>query len=415
MPPTVPTELVTALSAAGLRVAGPWRSGAAVRWTALDGEGRRWSVLTVPEQHVEHARQWARRVATINRPELGTSGPVVDLPGGGAAILVSAEQGVDLARLLAVRDHLDDAEAIAVLAPVADALAALHDAGLVRGGLTEADIVLTDGGPVLDPGQPGDGHPGEDLEALTAIGRRICVEGPSSAVAQVCAPGLSTSARELAENLRRCGQPKDIALPAPEILARLTLRGLVDADTSRVAVERNRIGGRRAHRISDPRRSRLRGPLRRSWRPVLASLAGSALIGVLIVRASLGWAATPEPVAARPGPEYVAQMRETVAERVAQRLTVQRIEAMAAGSIDELAEVTEPGSPAAVADADLILEAVDLAEISVVGEPATAHCPAHLVCIPVGYEVTTTDGRTTSAHVTLALRPGRWRVVEVLP
>jgi hypothetical protein len=58
--------------------------------------------------------------------------------------------GVSLAALLAERDVLSGAEVVTLLTPVADALGAAHDAGLLHGNLTPTAVVVTpDGRPML--------------------------------------------------------------------------------------------------------------------------------------------------------------------------------------------------------------------------------------------------------------------------
>lgn len=58
--------------------------------------------------------------------------------------------GVSLATLLTERDHLSGAEVVTLLTPVADALGAAHDAGLLHGNLTPASVLVTpDGRPML--------------------------------------------------------------------------------------------------------------------------------------------------------------------------------------------------------------------------------------------------------------------------
>ena len=186
----VPEKLEAALRASGLRVAGPLDTRAGrPRWTALGPDGQRWTVLEVAPSHAPAARLRAEALAEVEHPHLAVGGPVLDLPDGGVLALVAAEPGVDLAVLLGARGPLDDAEAVGVLAPVAEALAALHAAGLTHGGLTGGDVVLTDSGPVLadvgggsGPGAPPDvvaRQRSEDVTDLVALGRRLL--GPAAA------------------------------------------------------------------------------------------------------------------------------------------------------------------------------------------------------------------------------------------
>ena len=105
-----------------------------------------------------------------------------------------------------------------------------------------------------------------------------------------------------------------------------------------------------------------------------------------------------------------------VARAEAVRLTRERITAMAAGEADRLATLTEPGSPAAAADVGLTLVPVELADLQVeASTPVIDGCAPDLVCVPVVARVRTGDGAEQVSSVTLALRPGTWRVVAVSP
>ncbi|MCV2393763.1 hypothetical protein OEB99_05525, partial [Actinotalea sp. M2MS4P-6] len=188
----VPPRVAAALREAGLRPAGPLGRGTgAPRWTALAPDGSRWAVTEVPAVRAEAARQRATRLSRIDHPYLAQAGPVLDLADGDVAVLVSAEPGTDLDVLLAAREPLDPEEAVGVLEPLAGALAALHDAGLVHGALDTGAVVLTEHGPVLvDLGEPGRRDPtpsarADDVAALAALGTAL-IGDPGAAVAAVC-------------------------------------------------------------------------------------------------------------------------------------------------------------------------------------------------------------------------------------
>jgi len=77
---------------------------------------------------------------------------LLDLRRDGSRVVLVQEfvPGVSLAALLAERDVLSGAEVVTLLTPVADALGAAHDAGLLHGNLTPTAVVVTsDGRPVL--------------------------------------------------------------------------------------------------------------------------------------------------------------------------------------------------------------------------------------------------------------------------
>lgn len=458
----VPEQLEAALRASGLRVAGPLDTRAGrPRWTALGPDGQRWTVLEVPAAHAAAARRRAEALADVDHPHLAVGGPVFGLPDGGVLALVAAEPGVDLAVLLGARGPLDDAEAVGVLAPVAEALAALHAAGLTHGGLTGGDVVLTDSGPVLADVGGGSGPGGsrdlmarqrsQDVADLVALGRRLLGPAAGGPVAAVLA-GPDDGADALAARLRDAAGPRPVDLPDPAVLARLALLRLSGGGPT---------PGRHRHGTRRPR-----GPARRVRRTVrgapravrigalgagvlVAAVGGAAWLGVLpwATASPAGPQAAPVTGAPAgrglPGPPDEpsgasgsasdatdagrAGTRATgtgdpqasaddVARAQAVRLTRERITAMAAGETDRLAALTEPGSPAAAADVDLTLRPVELADLQVeASAPVSAGCPQGLVCVPVVAHVRTADGEDQASSVTLALRPGTWRVVEVSP
>ncbi len=406
----VPEHLAAALRAAGLTAAGPLdtRDGRP-RWTALDPDGRRWAVGVVGPARADAARRRAAVLAGVEHPHLAVAGLVLEAADGGVLALVAAEPGVDLAVLLGARGPLDDAEAVGVLAPVAGALAALHAGGLAHGDLNAADVVLTDGGPVLADVGGGATPVGEqssllarrqaeDVADLAAIGRRLIGVGATGPVAAACAPGTARSASDLLARLGAAATPRQVDLPDPAVLARLALLRLAARPAGR-----HRDGGsgatRRARRRRWPRwsgRSRWSGdrPHRRR-RFVGLGLAVVAVVGVAV---AVDLAGSSEARAAR---------------AAAVRLTELRIAALAAGAPERLADLTEPGSPAAAADAGLVPAPVRLDSVSVeAGDPVTDGCPADLWCVPVRTQ-TTVAGEEVTTTVTLGLRPGSWRVVQV--
>jgi hypothetical protein len=408
----VPEHLAAALRAAGLTAAGPLdtRDGRP-RWTALDPDGRRWAVGVVGPERADEARRRAALLAGLEHPHLAVAGPVLEAADGGVLALVAAEPGVDLAVLLGARGPLDDAEAVGALAPVAGALAALHAGGLAHGDLTAADVVLTDSGPVLADvgggaspvGAPApvlERRQAEDVADLAAIGRRLIGVGATGPVAAACAHGTARSASDLQARLRAAATPRPVDLPDPAVLARLALL--------RLAV---RPAGR--HRESGPemtRRDRRRRWPRWHARPrwsVRPPRRRRLLVGLGLVVVAVTVAVAVVDLA-RPS-------ETRAAKEAAVRLTEQRVAALAAGAPERLVDLTEPGSPAAAADAGLVAAPVQLDSVSVqAGDPVTDGCPADLVCVPVRTQ-TTVAGEDVSTSVTLGLRPGSWRVVQVSP
>ena len=77
---------------------------------------------------------------------------LLDLRRDGPKVVLVHEfvAGVSLATLLTERDHLSGAEVVTLLTPVADALGAAHDAGLLHGNLSPTAVLVTpDGRPML--------------------------------------------------------------------------------------------------------------------------------------------------------------------------------------------------------------------------------------------------------------------------
>jgi hypothetical protein len=298
---------------------------------------------------------------------------------------------------------------------VAGALAALHAGGLAHGDLTAADVVLTDGGPVLADIGGGAGPVGEssallaqrqagDVADLAAVGRRLIGAGASGGVAQACTPGAARSASDLQARLQAAADPRPVDLPDPAVLARLALLRFAARPAVRHPDGGSSAGDRRKRRR---RRPRWHVPTRWSWRPPRPARGlvglGLAVVAVTVVLVVVA-------VVARPG---LSQAR--AAKAAAVRLTEQRVAALAAGAPERLADLTEPGSPAATADAGLVPAPVRLDSVSVqAGDPVSDGCPADLVCVPVRTR-TTVAGEDATTSVTLGLRPGSWRVVEVSP
>ncbi|MDO8120346.1 hypothetical protein Q6346_03345 [Isoptericola sp. b490] len=407
MQTVVPEDLDAALRSAGLRVAGPLDAREdRARWTALGPDGRRWAILEAAAGEADGARRRAHALAAVDHPNVAAAGPVLDRPGGGVLLLVAAEPGVDLAVLMAARGPLDDAEATGVLVPVAGALAALHAAGLAHGALTPADVVLTAAGPVLVDVGGGTGpvavQQAADVAALVQLGRRLVGPGPGP-VADALG-GADPTARTLEAALRTASEPRPVDLPDSAVLARLALQRFAGQQPGEPVRPSRRTanGGRgtrrgRLRRGGHGRRGRTGGPRARlPWhRVVVASVA--------IVAVAVAWA-----VIVRGG-------RDDARARAVQ-LTEQRITALAAGDIAGLAALTEPGSPAALADARLRPEPVEVEWLAVeAGRRVEDGCPAGLVCVPVTTRTRIAGDSIRTARVTLALRPGTWRVVQVSP
>lgn len=434
----VPADVADTLRAAGLRPVGPFvgRERRA-RWAALDGQGDRWVVTEVEPRAAGAARARARALAGVRHSALAPAARVIDLPEGGVLTVGAAPPGTDLGTVLAARGVLEDDEVVGLLAPVAEGLAAMHAVGVPHGGPGDADVVLTDAGPVLVDGA-GRTRTGAapatreaDVAALAALGlRALGVEGPGtgtrSRVAALCADPPPDAAG-LAAALRDAAPAALPVLPAPEVLASLALR---------------RLAGGRAEAGPGPERARHRAPRPVGRRIGLAAACVVAALGVAgAVHGPPGGAGGP----ARDEDTRVEALRtdaprtEVVGERgpglpptwqsdareAAARLTLARVEAQVARSGPDLLALSETGSPAALLDAEAVrswpaaatggaaeLAAPDDLQV-LVGVPTLLGCTPGLVCVPVRFAARYADDAPSSAAVTLALRPGSWLVVSV--
>lgn len=94
-------------------------------------------------------RAEATVLAELDHPHVVRVFEVVD-DGAGVAVVMQHARGGSLADLLAERERLTPGEVVAVVAPVADALASAHRRGLVHGDVKPANILFTsDGQPLL--------------------------------------------------------------------------------------------------------------------------------------------------------------------------------------------------------------------------------------------------------------------------
>ena len=107
---------------------------------------------------------------------------VTEAPGGAPALILERLAGGTLGRLLRDRAGLGLGEAITILAPIAQAVARLHDAGVVHGGVrTDAVLFNRSGAPTL-----------------ACFGRASLVDPGLSAVARENLPSIAADIRAVA-------------------------------------------------------------------------------------------------------------------------------------------------------------------------------------------------------------------------
>lgn len=379
-----------ALARAGLELAGPLGSGAdGPRPVARDVEGRGWAVTVLGPGTMPRAelRSRVRALTALEHPHVAAVAPLVELRDGSAVALQAEVVGPDLATVARARGPWRPGEVVTLVVPLAQALAALHDAGVAHGDVAPGNVVLErDGRPVLvdlvcgarsdelgtpglaAPERPRGAEPAGDVHALGRLGLALLGEveddargrEPGRAVLRAvlevaCAPDPAARPRasELAERVYAACAAEPVGLPDAAVLARLTLRRLAAPPEDATVVRPDLAPAPASRRARHRRTSRTRGP-------ALVTAVGLLLAGTFVALERSGGvlAGHSAPVA-----DVEAVAVPTVAPRgsadlvdplsAAVRLTVRRAEALGARDAVALASVTVPGSAAARADAAL--------------------------------------------------------------
>jgi len=119
-------------------------------WRARpDGGGPEVALKWLTDEAVDTDLLSAAELHEFEHPHVAR---LLDLRRDGPKVVLVHEfvAGVSLATLLTERDHLSGAEVVTLLTPVADALGAAHDAGLLHGNLSPTAVLVTpDGRPML--------------------------------------------------------------------------------------------------------------------------------------------------------------------------------------------------------------------------------------------------------------------------
>ena len=429
----LPNDLVRALAAQGLRLTGPVGVGACgPRWGAVAADGTRVTVTVLPP--VEgHSDPSTRRLAVLGRlahPGLVGVTAVLRLPGG-RAVLCPEVPGADLVTVGAARGPWRPGEVVTLIGAVAEALAALHGAGLAHGDVSPANIVLRpDALPTLidllgggdEAGTRGYAAPerttgpataASDVHALAAVGCRLLGAGGDPALHALFAEAMDPDptrrplAAELARRVAATHPAERITVPEAGLLAVAGLRRLA-GDRSAAPTVRRPARGRARHR----RRGR-------------AGAAVTAVIGVLVLGAAI--AVTTGAVPPGGPAQDMSGWRPGDPRTAAVRLTHARAVALVTGDRVALAAVTVPASPAARQDTltavrlgvpgDAAPAAVRLAVGSVdlvAPEPGPPGCDTR---VRIAAAVTMGEPAVPGDGVVVVLCPGRtgWRVSSVEP
>lgn len=248
--------LVRALARSGLEPSGPLGAGAGgARWAARDAAGRTWAVTVVGAD--DAARPGLRRrvaaLAALDHPHVAEVAPLVELRDGTAAVLQAEVAGPDLRTVRAARDAWTPGEVATLLVPLAEALAAMHAAGVAHGDVAPGNVVLEpDGRPVLvdvvggaGPGEAGTpglaapervrgASPAGDVHALARLGLALLGDAAARVDDRAADPRLTSAAvdRASADDLTSVDDDtREIDAHRVALLA--VLRAAADADPAR--------------------------------------------------------------------------------------------------------------------------------------------------------------------------------------
>ena len=377
----------------------------------------------VPPEQVAACQHQLARLQAVTSPHLVRLRAVVEQDGRVVLVRDHAAGG-GLAELVARRGVLEPGEVVTVGVALAHALASLHGAGMVAGGVIEDRVQFrSDGMPMLTSPAPS-GVPApetgagarQDVGALAALCTRLVgpTAPPELAAVLEAARSGGLDARELGAALRRCCPPAPVrrgAAPAP-----------VGTPAPAPAPARAGRGGRHATGRALP--------VVVVAALVLLGLAG-ALAGWWSVRSGDGSSVRP-PAAAPTASPRSGSAREWAA--VLDGLDAARATALAQADDELLTAVYAPSSPGLAADRRLVRElrerglhargvrhtvsavhvvrsSVDRATLRVVDALAD-----HELLDGEGEVVERAAGRGRRVHVVhLERTAGGWRLSEVRP
>lgn len=301
------------------------------------------------------ARARSSALADLGHPAVTVPLRILAKDGGVVVAHVPRVEGMDVATLLASRGSLRAGECVTLGTEVANALAAMHGAGLTHGDISAANVMVTDTGVVLvdtiagaqpdergtapysAPERPGGATPACDMYSVGVL-LRECVSAADRDVIEAWTeplidrnPHARPAAVMVARALASCAAPEPLEVPPA---------GVAQAMRSRAQANRDRT---------------LRLPAGRAWRVRtavtkavvigavgIASVAAAAIALSHVVEART--AEQPPPIYAPvvPVPAYGA----LTAPEAAQVLTEQRFEALVDGNAESLLATTSPAGTA---------------------------------------------------------------------
>ncbi|MGC0271656.1 serine/threonine-protein kinase [Pseudactinotalea sp. Z1739] len=378
----------------GYRMNGPIGFGAdGATWLARDDDGDAVAVRMLAQVPPErHRRRLDRleRLAGVEHPHLVRLREVISTGPAQAALVTEAVPGPTLATLRVGRGGLGVDEATGIGAQLASALVALHEAGIIHGDVSPANVVLSPGeGAVLvdlagepsrEIGTGGFAAPEQDrgevptaaadVYALARLVAWLVPEHHQTHVRERLAPALA------AEPHQRCTAQElhatlgsypvaPVSVPDLRSLAGVSVREHAQRD-----VTRRRHDHRPRHRADT-------GSRRVVVAVLLAVVLAVGLVWMLPRTTTLPGADAEETVtpigmstttqeAARPG-EHIDRV-EAAGDPVAavRALTLARDEALNTADSRALTRLTIPGSPAAAQDSALA-DALNEGDVQVTG------------------------------------------------
>lgn len=440
-----PDDVTRLLQSHGARVAsavgtdGSW-------WLArpVEGQDGPWLevlVADVPVDAVLASR--AGLLTALDHPHLARVVAVEPLGPGRVALVCEHVPGPTLAAVRAARPPLADGEVVTVAVPVAQALAALHAAGLAHGAVGADRVVLRPGGmPVLVDlrgALRGIGTPTGDVHRLAAS-----LLGLMPSLDAHLAAGIEEAVRlrDTLEGVLRGRATPDELVEAVFAVASADPVLVPDADSlagAQVALATGRTGAPRTASEPPPARRARRRPRARRWWPVAAAVGAVLLVGAgaLVVRSLPGPGPVAQDATTGTGAEGAAATDESAADAsagdgaaddvpvddaglltdpqdsaaAATGLTRLRTAALADADAAAVAFLEVPGSPALAADTDLLAR---LAGARSEGLTTQVVAATDAGATPEGdrtVEVTS----TTSAHVRVAVTGERTQVAASEP